>query len=170
MSAPDFILGLVSQFVILAVAYLGLRGKLADLGKGLKTVQKDASEAKKAAVKTESSINNRDSPASDRWDAIHEETKNTSKLVEDALKVLDRHTGELNSVKSEAELTNKELMIMGGQVRGVRDEVIRLKDDDEQTRAVVREAIADRDRSLNQLRSEIPRIIERKLMANGKDD
>lgn len=170
MSAPDFILGLVSQFVILAVAYIGLRGKLADLGKGLKTVQKDASEAKKAAVKTESSINNRDSPASDRWDAIHDEAKNTSKLVEDALKVLDRHTSELNSVRSEAELTNKELVIMGGQVRGVRDEVIQLKEDDEQTRSVVRDAISDRNRSINQLRAEIPRIIERKLKSNGETD
>ena len=170
MGLSEFILGLVSQVVILIVAYFGLKGKLAELGNGLKTVQKDASEAKEAAVKTESSINNRPTPLSDRMDEIHSEAKNTTKLVEDALSVLERHTSELNSVRSESALTNKELVIMGGQVRGVRDEVIQLKKDDEQTREVVREAISDRDRRLNHLRAEIPRIIERQLKSNGESD
>lgn len=170
MTTPEFILGLIGQLVIVAVAWLGLKGKLAELGKSLKSVQKEASEAKDAAVKTESSINNRDSPASDRWDAIHEEAKNTTQLVESVIKTLDQHTSELNSVRADTTLVGKEMVIMGGQVRGVRDEVIQLKKDDEQTREVVREAISERDRSINRLRAEIPRIIERKLRSDGDSE
>lgn len=71
------------------IAWLALRGKLAELGKTTKAAKTTAENAEKAASrasgaavaaakassKTEKSINNRDSPASDRWDAIHDDVR-----------------------------------------------------------------------------------------------
>lgn len=170
MSWPEFFLGLISQAVIVVVAWLGLRGKLAELGKNLVLVKKDASEAKAAAVKTESSINNRDSPASDRWDAIHDEVKDTQAKVDTALGVLARHTVELFGSREDNSRLQNEVTVLSGQSRGIRDDILELRKVDGQNQEVVSEAIRDRERAFNRLRAEVPNIIQRELNKLDKPD
>lgn len=167
MSWPEFFLGLISQAVIVVVAWLGLRGKLAELGKNLVLVKKDASEAKAAAVKTESSINNRDSPASDRWDAIHTEVKETQAKVDTALAALARHTVELFGSREDNTRLQKEVTILSGQSRGIRDDIVELRKVDGQSLELVENAIRERDRALNRLRAEVPNIIQGEM--NNRD-
>lgn len=65
------------------VAWLALRKEMAKLGETATEAKHKAEEAAVASYKTEQSINNRDSPASDRWDAIHDEVKGVADILAD---------------------------------------------------------------------------------------
>lgn len=82
MNWTQIIVQVLATAGIIVPAWLALRGKLAELGQTTKEAKSTAEQAAGAAAaaaksssKTEQSINNRSSPASDRWDAIHDDVR-----------------------------------------------------------------------------------------------
>lgn len=84
------IIQVLATLSAVAVAWIALRGKLASIGK-------DASEAKAASVKTESSINNRDSPLSDRLDVASKAAIDALEAVKDVAETLKTHGQKLDT-------------------------------------------------------------------------
>lgn len=110
------------------VAWLALRGKLAELGKTTKAAQTTAENAEKAASrasgaavaaakassKTEQSINNRSTPASDRWDAIHDDVRKIAAAQITQGEALTEQGRDIQGLQETAQQTRQSL----GQLRG----------------------------------------------------
>lgn len=120
----------------LGVAWLTLRGRLAELGETTKAAQLTAESAERAASKasgaavaaakssskTEQSINNRDSPASDRWDAIHADVK--------VIAAKQREMGrDVRGLQDTAQQTRRALGQLRGEDRVARRETDQLRQD-----------------------------------------
>ena len=96
------------------VAWLALRGKIAELGKTATEAKHKAEEAAKASYKTEQSINNRDSPASDRWDAIHDDVKSVMEKQDRQGDLLADQGRDIRGLQETAQQTRQSI----GQLRG----------------------------------------------------
>lgn len=105
-----------------AVAWIGLRGKLAEISKTGKEGRTAATAAAAAAQKTESSINNRPKPASDRWDAMHKDVR----TIAAAQKEMGR---DVRGLQDTAQQTRRTLGQLRGEDRIARQETEQLRQD-----------------------------------------
>lgn len=129
------------------LAWLTLRGKLAELGKTATAAKDKAERAAGAAVaaaksshKTEQSINNRDSPASDRWDAIHDDVKKIA--------AAQREQGrDIQGLQETAHQTRKSIGRLTGEDRQAHREIEQLRTDFSEHL----ESAAERDRQIREL-------------------
>ena len=118
------------------LAWLTLRGKLAELGKTATEAAHKAEEAATASHKTEQSINNRDSPASDRWDLIHTDVR---KIQEDVRKIQDsqieqgdvlaEHGKDIKGIRDSNLQTRSDIGSLRGEDRAGREDTQRLRQD-----------------------------------------
>lgn len=127
----------------IAIAWFALRGKLAELGKTTKAAQTTAENAEKAASKasgaavaaakasskTEKSINNRDSPASDRWDAIHDDVRKIAAAQVTQGKLLAEQGRDIRGLQDTAQQTRKTLGHLRAEDRIGRTDTEQLRQD-----------------------------------------
>lgn len=136
MNLLEFIVQLTATVGTVAVAWLALRGKLADIAKSstaahtdAAAARTDAKAARAASEKTESSINNRDSPASDRWDAIHEDIRTIVDTQKEQGRTLKEQGRDLRGLQATAQLTRRTLGQLRGEDRIARQETEQLRVD-----------------------------------------
>lgn len=129
MDIPTLIGQIVTTVGTVAVAWLALRGKLVDIAKSstaahtdAAAARTDAAAARHASEKTESSINNRKTPASDRWDAIHKDIR--------AIAVSQKEQGrDISGLQDTAQQTRRTLGQLRGEDRIARQETEQLRSD-----------------------------------------
>ncbi|QEP08727.1 hypothetical protein [Glutamicibacter sp. ZJUTW] len=124
----------------LGTAWLTLRSKIAELGKTASEAAHKAEEAATASHKTEQSINNRDSPASDRWDEIHDDVKSVKET-------LAEQGRDIRGLQDTAHLTRQSIGRLSADDRlGRRETELLRKDFGEHL-----EQAAERDRLIREL-------------------
>ena len=131
-----FIVQVVATIGTVAVAWLALRGKLADIAKSstaahteAAAARTDAAAAKQASEKTESSINNRSSPASDRWDAIHKDIRAMATLQKEMGSIQKEMGRDVRGLQDTAQQTRRTLGQLRAEDRIARQETEQLRQD-----------------------------------------
>lgn len=111
------------------VAWLGLRGKLLE-------IKKTSAATQAASEKVESSINNRDSPASDRWDAIHADVTAIIKVNAENTKALTAITAkqreqsrDLRGIRADNESTRRDIGELRQADRSTRQDLLDVRED-----------------------------------------
>lgn len=109
------------------VAWLALRTKIAELSKNTVDASADAAAARQSAEATEHSINNRGTPASDRWDEIHKDVKLIKKshmgLAEDMSGVKETqitHGRDLRGIRSSQNDVQRNIGLLHQADRSIR--------------------------------------------------
>ena len=111
------------------VAWLALRKEMAKLGETATEAKHKAEEAAVASHKTEQSINNRDSPASDRWDEIHADVKRVMDKQDQHGNLLEEHGRDIRGIRDSNLQTRKDIGLLHGEDRAGRNETQRLRKD-----------------------------------------
>lgn len=145
----------------IGVAWMALRGKLAELGKTTKAAQQtaenaqaSAEEAAAAATKTEKSINNRPIPASDRWDLIHASIKDLGRVLADHGTALAEQGKDIRGLHETAQQTRRSIGHLRAEDRLGRQETEQLRHDfSEHT-----EQAAMRDRLIKELHDQYSQV------------
>lgn len=113
----------------LGVAWLGLRTKLAEVRISLQrsvtasqAAETMASTAMTAATKTEQSINNRPTSASDRWDAMHNDIEKIHRLQITMARGLQTVTEDVSLLREEQELVQKDVTRLRNDDRALKRE------------------------------------------------
>ncbi len=139
---PIIVQGLIT-ITTLGAAWLALRGKLAELGRTTKAAKATAENAEKAASrasgaavaaakassKTEQSINNRDSPASDRWDAIHDDVRKIAAAQITQGELLAEQGKDIRGLQDTTQQTRKTLGHLRAEDRIGRTDTEQLRQD-----------------------------------------
>lgn len=146
---------LTETVIVQAITTLGIvLGALITVGlplrKKLTVIGKDAQEAREQ-VKNSHTTNLRE-----EGDERHAEiTESLTELTRDVRGLRDDH-----------EATRRDIGVVHGAIRGVRQDVQGLREADEQGRQELQAAVSERHREINRLRSEIPIIIRREITNN----
>ena len=136
MDWGEIIIQAIATAGAVAVAWLGLKGKLAALQERAESAEKAATKASSAAVaaakssnKTEQSINNRSTPASDRWDAIHNDLRKVADSVRDIDTKVTEQGRDIQGLRAEHQATRKDIGLLHGEDRATRAETQEVRKD-----------------------------------------
>lgn len=168
----------MSETVLLAIIggavtlLTALIGKLSfDVGKTKKDASSAAKNASAAAADAKEARkqvkNTHTTNLREEQDERHEEiTAALSNLREvvDGLKSSTTETArDVRGLREDHYSTRKDMGLIHAQTRSIHREISELKAVDEQTRQEHVEAVAERGRQMNQLRSDIPGIVQREI-------
>lgn len=141
---------IVQSITTLGIVLVAIIGAWLPLRSKLNTIGQDAKEAREQ-VKNSHTTNLRE-----EGDERHAE-------ITEALTELTR---DVRGLRDDHEATRRDIGVVHGAIRGVRRDVQGLREADEQGRQELQNAVSERHREINRLRSEIPNIIRREITNN----